>query len=155
MIWLAALGGLALGLVIGMLIAGRLNASPSRIRELEARVRQLTDSHAAYRASVGEHFSTTAELVQHMTESYRDVYQHLANGAQHLCPDEVASKLLPTVSGTVFDKQDNPEDASALRPPRDYAAKQSPDQKGVLAEDFGLEKIQPAEDEEIPLQQSQ
>ncbi|MGD8875709.1 MAG: hypothetical protein PVH38_11220, partial [Gammaproteobacteria bacterium] len=29
----------------------------------------------------------TSELVQEMTRSYRDVYEHLASGAQHLCGD--------------------------------------------------------------------
>jgi len=29
----------------------------------------------------------TSELVQEMTRSYRDVYEHLASGAQNLCGD--------------------------------------------------------------------
>ncbi len=154
MTWLIGIGGLALGLIIGVLVASRLNASPSRIRELETQIRQLTDTHAEYKDSVSDHFSMTAELVQHMTESYRDVYQHLASGAQDLCSNEVASKLLPTESDAVFESTSAPEEASPLIPPRDYAAKQSPDQKGALAEDFGIEKTKPVNDEEIPIQQS-
>ncbi|MCY4264337.1 MAG: DUF1043 family protein [Gammaproteobacteria bacterium] len=154
MTWLMGVGGLALGLIIGILVAGRLNLNPSRVRELEAEIRQLKENDSEYRDSVSDHFSMTAELVQHMTESYRDVYQHLASGAQDLCSDEVASKLLPTESDSVFENNTNPEDPSPLIPPRDYAAKQSPDQKGALAEDFGIEKATPVNDEEITLQQS-
>jgi uncharacterized membrane-anchored protein YhcB (DUF1043 family) len=140
-------------MVIGVLIAGRLNASPSRIRQLENEIRQLKDNHSEYRNSVSDHFSMTAELVQHMTESYRDVYQHLASGAQDLCSSDVANKLLPTESDAVFEPQ-NTGEAGPLAPPRDYAAKQSPDQKGALSEDFGIEKTKPVNDEEIPIQQT-
>jgi uncharacterized membrane-anchored protein YhcB (DUF1043 family) len=140
-------------MVMGVLIAGRLNASPSRIRQLENEIRQLKDNHSEYRNSVSDHFSMTAELVQHMTESYRDVYQHLASGAQDLCSSDVANKLLPTESDAVFEPQ-NTEEAGPLAPPRDYAAKQSPDQKGALSEDFGIEKTKPVNDEEIPIKQT-
>jgi len=152
-VWLVGIGALALGMVIGVLIAGRLNASPSRIRQLENEIRQLKDNHSEYRNSVSDHFSMTAELVQHMTESYRDVYQHLASGAQDLCSSDVANKLLPTESDAVFEPQ-NTEETGPLAPPRDYAAKQSPDQKGALSEDFGIEKTKPVNDEEIPIQQT-
>lgn len=153
MVWLVGIGALAVGMVIGVLIAGRLNASPSRIRQLENEIRQLKDNHSEYRNSVSDHFSMTAELVQHMTESYRDVYQHLASGAQDLCSSDVANKLLPTETDAVFEPQ-NTEEAGPLAPPRDYAAKQSPDQKGALSEDFGIEKTRPVNDEEIPVQQT-
>ncbi len=154
MIWLVGIGALALGVIIGVIVASRLNASPSRIRELETQIKQLTESNVEYRDSVSDHFSMTAELVQHMTESYRDVYQHLASGAQDLCSTDVASKLLPAESDAVFESTSSQEESNPLIPPRDYAAKQSPDQKGALAEDFGIEKTKPLNDEEIPLQQS-
>jgi uncharacterized membrane-anchored protein YhcB (DUF1043 family) len=152
-VWLVGIGALAVGMVVGVLIAGRLNASPSRIRQLENEIRQLKDSHSEYRNSVSDHFSMTAELVQHMTESYRDVYQHLASGAQDLCSSDVANKLLPTETDAVFEPQ-NAEEAGPLAPPRDYAAKQSPDQKGALSEDFGIDKTKPVNDEEISHQQT-
>jgi uncharacterized protein len=92
----------------------------------------------------------TAELVHHMTESYREVYQHLATGAQDLCPREVASKMLPTDTDAVFETSTQEEETSGLIPPKDYAAKQGPEQKGALAEDFGIEKTKPLESEELP-----
>ena len=89
----------------------------------------------------------TAELVQHMTQSYREVYQHLATGAQDLCPSEVASKLLPTDSDAVFETSTE-EKASSLIPPKDYATKQDPEQKGALSEGFGLDKSKSTLDED-------
>jgi uncharacterized membrane-anchored protein YhcB (DUF1043 family) len=148
MIWLVAVGCLAVGVVIGVVLASRMNASPSRVQELENQIRSLKESHGEYRDNVSDHFSMTAELVQHMTQSYREVYQHLATGAQDLCPSEVANKLLPTNSDAVFETTPAEEETSGLNPPKDYVAKQDPEQKGALSEDFGLEKSKPTAEED-------
>ena len=93
-----------------------------------------------YRDNVSDHFSLTADLVQHMTESYREVYQHLASGAQDLCSNEVASKLLPAGSDAVFNSDESSETTGGLNPPKDYAVKLDPSQKGALSEEFGINK---------------
>ena len=154
MIWLVAIAALAVGVVIGVVFASRLNTSPSRVHELENQIRSLKENHIEYKDSVSDHFSMTAELVQHMTESYKEVYQHLATGAQDLCSIEVASKLLPASTDAVFDSNSTNEESSSLLPPKDYAAKQNPEQKGALAEDFGLDKSKAISDEERPVQPS-
>ena len=151
-LWLVAIVCLAIGIVVGVLFASYLKSSPSRTKELESQIKRLKESHGEYRDSVSDHFSMTAELVQHMTESYKEVYQHLASGAQDLCNTEVASKLLPTESDAVFEATSQEEEAKGLIPPKDYAAKQSPDQIGALSEDFGIEKTKSVTDEEIPIQ---
>ena len=151
-LWLVAIVCLAIGIVVGVLFASYLKSSPSRTKELESQIKSLKESHGEYRDSVSDHFSMTAELVQHMTESYKEVYQHLASGPQDLCNTEVASKLLPTESDAVFEATSQEEEAKGLIPPKDYAAKQSPDQIGALSEDFGIEKTKSVTDEEIPIQ---
>lgn len=150
MIWLVAVGCLAVGAVIGVVIASRMNTSPSRVQELENQIRSLKETHSEYRDNVSDHFSMTSELVHHMTESYKEVYQHLASGAQDLCPSEVANKLLPAASDAVFDSSSPDEETSGLIPPKDYAAKQDPEQKGALAEDFGIGKSKSLSDEDVP-----
>lgn len=147
MIWLVAVGCLAVGVVIGVVLASRMNTSPSRVQELENQIRSLKESHGEYRDNVSDHFSMTAELVQHMTQSYREVYQHLATGAQDLCPTEVASKLLPTDNDAVFDTT-TVEETGGISAPKDYATKQDPEQIGALSEDFGLDKSKPAQEED-------
>ena len=140
MIWLVAIGCIAIGVVLGVVVASRYSSGPMRVRELENQIRGLKETQREYKDSVSDHFSLTAELIQHMTESYRDVYQHLASGAQDLCSAEVANKLLPADNDAVFDTANSKGDSDDLIPPRDYAAKQSPDQKGALSEDFGIDK---------------
>jgi uncharacterized protein len=146
MLWLTGIGGLAIGICLGILAAGKLrNASPSRIAALEEQLAQLQSHHERYRENVSQHFGMTAELVQQMTESYRDVYQHLASGAQELCSGEVANKLLPAGGDAVFGNSEGSSEGSALQAPRDYAPRQNPLQVGALSEEFGLEKKQDAE----------
>ncbi|MBQ15033.1 MAG: hypothetical protein CMQ17_11635 [Gammaproteobacteria bacterium] len=150
MIWLVGIGSLAVGIVVGVVFANTLNTSSSRIQELEKQIVDLQESHTDYRDNVSDHFSMTAELVQHMTESYREVYQHLATGAQDLCSNEVARKLLPAESDTVFESNGN-EETTGLIPPKDYAAKQTPGQKGALSEDFGLGESKTTSDDDTPV----
>jgi uncharacterized protein len=140
MIWLTAIACLVIGIVIGLIFSSRLNSSASRVQDLENQIRDIKDNQLVYRDNVSDHFSMTADLVQHMTESYREVYQHLASGAQDLCSNEVASKLLPAGSDAVFEGNDDSRAAGGLNPPKDYAAKQDPSQKGALSEEFGINK---------------
>ena len=147
MVWLIGAGCLALGVVIGVAFASQFATSPSRVRELENQIRSLEAQHSRYRDDVSDHFGTTAELLQQMTESYKDVYQHLALGAQDLCSGEVANKLLPASSDPVFETT---RDAQlTFSPPKDYAAKANPGQKGALAEDFGLDKSRARNEEDL------
>jgi len=44
-----------------------------------------------YKEDVTEHFQTTARLMQELTEQYRTVYKHMANGAIKLCDAENAT----------------------------------------------------------------
>ena len=150
MIWLTAIACLVVGVVIGVVFSSRSNSSASRVLELENQIRDIKDNHLTYKDNVSEHFSLTADLVQHMTESYRDVYQHLASGAQDLCSNEVASKLLPAGSDAVFDSNEDSETTGGLNPPKDYAAKQYPSQKGALSEEFGINKSISHNEEEPP-----
>lgn len=137
MIWFTGIVCLAIGVAAGLLIARRVDSSsPGKVEELEARIQELQRFHDDYREHVSDHFSTTADLVQQMTDSYRDVYQHLARGAQDLCSEEIASRLLPAAEHSHLGAE---EDAS-LEPPKDYAPKRANNQSGALSEDFGLDK---------------
>jgi uncharacterized protein len=137
MMWLTGIVCLAIGVAAGLLIARRLDSnSPGKVEELEARIQELQRFHDDYREHVSDHFSATADLVQQMTESYRDVYQHLARCAQELCNEEIARKLLPTADQMHFGSDDD----NALVPPKDYAPKRSNGQSGALSEGFGLDR---------------
>jgi uncharacterized membrane-anchored protein YhcB (DUF1043 family) len=144
MIWLTGIVCLVVGVVAGFFAAPRLsNSSPSKIEELEAKIQELERHHADYKDHVSEHFSATADLVHNMTESYRDVYQHLSRGAQDLCNEEVAIKLLPPADQTMF----RGAEGDTVEPPKDYAPRRDGRQSGALSEGFGLERQKPMDDD--------
>ena len=139
---LVAIVSVAAGFLLGLVYARRANAEPSRIKELEERLGEMKAEQEQYRGNVSEHFSTTAELVQQMTDNYQEVYRHLANGARDLCSPAVAGKLPPPDDGVVFesvpDEQGGTGPDTGISPPRDYATRQGPSQKGALSEEFGI-----------------
>jgi uncharacterized membrane-anchored protein YhcB (DUF1043 family) len=86
-IWLVGILGVLIGVLLGSIITYLLVARDRRTHELQLELNQLTERFTEYRDQVTQHFMRTSELVQEMTRSYRDVYEHLATGAQNLCGD--------------------------------------------------------------------
>lgn len=94
---LIGLGLLVVGLAIGVVVGRSRGAAARRRvadleRELEARGDELKhqqEAHAGYRDEVAHHFEKTSDLVHALTLQYREVYDHLAEGARALCPDRL------------------------------------------------------------------
>ncbi|MGB5259610.1 MAG: DUF1043 family protein [Gammaproteobacteria bacterium] len=95
-----------LGTVIGCIVTYTVVARNNRTHQLQMELNELTDDFRDYRDQVTHHFMRTSELVQEMTQSYRSVYEHLANGAQHLCADTEATALHHTSAPRVTDSSD-------------------------------------------------
>ena len=134
---------LIIGGVIGSLI-GWYSALASRgdnkrkiILELESQLDQARQNKVDYEAEVTEHFARTADLLNKLTDDYRSVYTHLANGADQLCGDQI-SMSEPALSAPPHDATDKPQLVEVAQP-LDYAPKK-PDEQGQLSETFGLEK---------------
>jgi len=139
-----AFTALAGGLIIGFLVSAKRSASKKSQQELEAHLNEMQHQQELYQHEVTAHFPQTAELLDQLTTSYRDVHNHLAKGAQLLANPSAgdALKSLP-------DDQAEEEMPSAdqLNPPLDYAPKSESDE-GVLSESFGIKKT--AKSEEAP-----
>jgi uncharacterized membrane-anchored protein YhcB (DUF1043 family) len=86
-IWFFGILAFLLGTMLGSIATYLLVARNRRTHQLRLELNQLTERFTEYRDQVTQHFMRTSELVQEMTRSYRDVYEHLASGAQHLCGD--------------------------------------------------------------------
>jgi hypothetical protein len=138
MLWLTISISVIFGVLVGLLISKRFDLSFSRVRSLEKQIAEEHLKQKRYRESVNEHFNVTADLIHHMTESYRDVYQQLASGAQELCDNEIAKKIMPTGTDAMFHDSEPQNDSTSLLPPRDYAPKEELGSKGALAEDYGI-----------------
>lgn len=151
MIWLGIFLGFLLGMAAGAALYRQFMSDAAKVQALEEQVDSLNREHQAYQHQVHAHFDTSSGLFKALAGNYRELYQHMAGGARQLCPETVYSQLTrdsdllataSTDSQRLFDGRGN------FAPPRDYAEKASPDQKGNLAEDYGLTKVQPRETEQ-------
>lgn len=138
----AAIAILLLGLFIGWLVGRRTSATGQKYRDVERKLDQVLQEKKRYEDEVTEHFADTAKMLNNLTTSYRDVHNHLAAGAAALCPGEgpVALGRMETEANS----DDIPPQLADVQPPLDYAPKSSPDEKGMLNEEFGLDR-EPAE----------
>lgn len=94
--WLWAVGLItsAFGLIIGLGIGYLLGGDKKHVKQLQDTLNTLEGEFDSYRKQVGEHFLQTSKLVDKMTSSYRDVYEHLAKGSEELCQDPVTTPRL-------------------------------------------------------------
>ena len=137
---LAFLGGMLAGALLYHLLAG----SRSERGKLQNQLDELQNDFKDYQNKVSDHFGTTAHLINKLTDSYRDVHEHMANGAESLCEDEAVKNRLSDallssnalLSGKMTKRR--AERSKAIEQPKDYAPKQASDERGTLSEEFGM-----------------
>lgn len=93
-LWGAGLLGFAFGVAIGVGTAFWISRTSGRTGRMQREIERLQAELDSYRAQVTAHFRKTAALVGRMTESYRDVYEHLAQSSQQLCETPFQSPQL-------------------------------------------------------------
>lgn len=142
----AAVAALIIGLVLGLLIGRRSSPAGQKHREVERKLDQILQDKKAYEDDVVEHFSDTARLLNNLTESYRDVHNHLATGATTLCQGQGPVDLDRLENER--DPAEIPSHLADIQPPLDYAPKTSPNETGMLNEEFGLDRKQAQAEEE-------
>jgi len=106
-------------------------------RELEQRLHEAESNLQGYQRDVAEHFSQTSALVNNLTQAYREVHEHLANGALKLATPAISRQIIdsansgPDTAGKAYITEQR------IEPPRDWAPK-APGSKGMLSEEYGL-----------------
>ncbi|NVL43607.1 DUF1043 family protein, partial [Pseudomonas syringae pv. actinidiae] len=92
LVWLLPTLALVAGVVIGFLVARLLpNTVPnSTQRQLD----DIQERFDTYQNEVVTHFNSTANLVQKLSQSYQDVQEHLAEGANRLALDDLTRQRL-------------------------------------------------------------
>jgi len=145
MTWLIGLISFVIGIIVGAIVYKQLKSDEAKVKLLEDQLESVERELETYKDNVHSHFNNSAQLLNNLTDSYREVYRHMAAGAQSLCPEYISDQIAHSTKAqealtrdTFTEPVNQEEDFS---PPRDYAAKTSPDQKGNLAEDFGLNKV--------------
>lgn len=133
------------GAILGILIYRLVRSDASRSARVEQQMDDLQQKHTRYQAQVSDHFIQTAHLINRLNEDYRDIHNHLSQGATELCSEDSANNLLNLSSDSAepstLDQQDDNDEIDKIyaEPPRDYAPKSTED-KGTLSEEFGLKE---------------
>lgn len=123
---------------LGWLTGRNTSTANQKCRELADKLERVVQDKKAYEDEVVEHFTETAALLNNLTESYREVHNHLAHGAATLCQGKGPISMERLRNDR--DPSEIPDELVTPRPPLDYAPKLSPDEKGMLNEEFGLER---------------
>ena len=143
-IWLVAGVSALAAFVVGLLF-GRSSGrhAAARASELEESLKGAEDEMARYRSQVSEHFAETSTLLRDLTLQYRNVYEHLAEGARTLCPEGVqllapslAEAALPATSAAAHADVHPAKPGSDLAPATSLGERPSePDLGPLLDED--------------------
>jgi hypothetical protein len=136
---IVGVAALVIGVGVGVLFAKMLNRDNRKSRDLEKQLHTANTKLKDYQQEVSEHYVKTARLVEGLTESYREVHNHLAEGAATLLSTRGAKPLMKTIpsSEQIEAILELPGKSKVLQP-LDYAPKRS-GEKGMLDESFGLD----------------
>lgn len=106
------IAGAGLGYWIAQLGVGRQAAKAENVQK----------SFDEYRREVTEHFGRTAEHFRLIGQQYRELYEHMASGADSLCDRRATDGKLPFEPPTMIEPQADELSASEELPPlpRDY-----------------------------------
>ncbi len=87
--------GLFIGALIGLVLGAGAILMVQRKQTGSKTVKQLQDEHQAFQRQVTDHFVETADLVNKLTDSYKEVFDHLQSGAQTLVDPQTLQDKLP------------------------------------------------------------
>ncbi len=133
-----------IGGLVGAVISRSLG-SPDKQKELEKSLAETRRELDSYHQDVAQHFAQTSRLVNNLTESYKEVHEHLAKGAIQLTNPEISKQILAAGDGKLGIEAHDVIDDQAFQPPRDWAPKM-PGSKGTLSEEYGLNDEQEEEE---------
>lgn len=97
---------LIIGLLIGKSMSGGNNHSVAQKAQEEL---------AEYQAAVSEHFGKTADLVDNLTNSYKEVFDHLGSSARALLSEEEVNKHLQSRADKAVTLTYNGSDADTTK----------------------------------------
>jgi len=132
------------GCAIGVLIVRSNNPKQHQTRDLEQRLQQAEEKLGDYQQEVNEHFAQTSQLVNGLTQSYKDVHEYLANSALKLTDPAISQRMLEAAKGNLNEDEELNLDESNFEMPKDWAPK-APGQTGALSEEYGLKEERDAD----------
>lgn len=125
------------GFVAGLIVS-RSSQSQQASRDLENRLQKAEDGLKSYQYEVTQHFAQTSQLVGNLTQSYKDVHEHLANSALKLTTADVSKQFVESANSQLPQEEHIQLDETHIEPPKDWAPK-TPGSASTLSEEYGLD----------------
>ena len=122
-----------IGYLLSLLLTKSLSPSEKKSRTLETRLKETEEKLNDYQQEVTDHFAQTAQLVNNLTQNYKEVHEHLAGSALKLANVDISRQLLD--SGVNDSQTDLGDSEKGFPPPKDWAPGE-----GALSEGYGLDK---------------
>lgn len=121
---------------------GRKGSQQARQNEaLQEQLAANEQALKAYKDEVMDHFQESAELINNLTEAYRHVHNHLAEGASRLTPSTLEGPILKSLPDQEAIDAISPSPAQGdISAPLDYAPKGVSSKPGMLDESYGLDR---------------
>ena len=138
--WITALACLGSGLAGGWLLRRALDPIEHKLRSAQLRLEEAETALRDYKLQVTEHFKGTAERINRLTENYRDLHQHLSDGALVLCDTNDPAQQPPLLT-SLGDTDHADAQVIARAPPLDYAAPKTVGPSRSNSDDFDLDRI--------------
>jgi uncharacterized membrane-anchored protein YhcB (DUF1043 family) len=106
--WMGATIMFAMGGAAGYFIARQFK--DKRTLELEEKLEATRNELSQYQGDVNQHFLKTSLLLTKLTNNYREVYEHLATGAQKLCNNKPGTPKLDLPDTKILPTAEIPDD---------------------------------------------
>ncbi len=100
-----------LGAAVGAAVMYLLRYRFGDAHALQRRLKELEAESQTYRAQVDEHFERTSDLFQEVTEKYRDLHDHLAQGATSLTRGAERLPSIELPAKALLEKERSPDAA--------------------------------------------
>lgn len=100
-----------IALLIGYFLGSRFGGKKS------VAMREAQEKHDTYKNDVREHFEQTSAIMSRMVEDYRDMYRHMAEGAEKLADIHPERQVTPPPKPEAITQNDSERAADASNEP--------------------------------------
>lgn len=103
-------------LLVGYFLGSRFGGKKS------VAMREAQEKHDSYKNDVREHFEQTSAIMSRMVEDYRDMYQHMAEGAEKLADIHPERQVTPPPRPEAITRDDSQAPAASTAEREDKPA---------------------------------
>jgi uncharacterized membrane-anchored protein YhcB (DUF1043 family) len=146
---LVAVCAFVAGAIVALKVFRPTNQKTSDTLELQGKLDKSNQQLKLYQQEISEHFITVSHLTANITQSYKQIHEHLASSAIRLASPEIGRQLLKSGGAnlSLHDAEGNPlVNMEDIQAPKDYAPKVP---GGVLSEEYGLVESENEENTEM------